>query len=288
MKRAGVGIAVFVTALALLMAPAASQNSSASLGPRQPSELESSREVELTITMWRPGRVMYRTYDGWCNVSFSTGATPPTASCNNVRTARSSEDYGPRDGELVFTEGGWKTITILIADDALAEGNEYFTVAAWEDANADPWIDRGDSVVVTILDDDAVAQAEPGSGPPATTSVSTTPAGGAAPGSTNGPTTSAPAPGAAAGPSSTSPTTTTTTTTTRTATASPVQVASPVGELEPGPGFELTSEGGAEPAAAPGGRAGGSTAGLAIGSGTAIVGALAVARRRRRWSPTQA
>jgi len=256
MKRIGAGIALIVGALMLVTPPAAAQNGSAWLSPDEPEPLESTGEIVLIVEMWRAGRVAYQTIDGTCQVTYSPGGTPPDAVCSGEK-ARAPEDYTATSGELVFTEGGSKTITIPIVDDDLTEGDESFTLAAWEEVNADPWIDRGDSEIVRIVDDES--------------------------GDTGGEERVAPTTGAGVTVEPATP-----------ETAAPpsrnLQVALPASELRPGPGFELTIEGPPRPAAARRDTGHGSTRWWAIGAGTATlgVGALAMAQRRRRWSPTQA
>ena len=49
-----------------------------------------------------------------------------------------------------------------IVDDAVAEAEEILTVAAWEEANADPWIPRGDSVTVVMVNETFVRRFFPG------------------------------------------------------------------------------------------------------------------------------
>src|SRR5688572_16232411 len=153
MKRVGPGLAVIAVALTLLTPPVAAQNSSAWFNPRSPDPLESDGKVVLSVQMWRAGRVLYRTVDGTCEVDFLSAGSPP-ADCADHDKARAPEDYTATSGELVFSAGGRKTITIPIIDDGLAEGREAFTVVAWEEANADPYWKRGDRVVVQIVDDE--------------------------------------------------------------------------------------------------------------------------------------
>jgi hypothetical protein len=263
MKRIGAGIAVIVVALTLVPPPAAAQNGSASLTPRSPYALESAGEVVLTVSLWRAGRVAYQTFDGACYVTYSRAGSPPDTICSDE--ARAPEDYTATSGELVFTEvEGSKTIKIPIVDDDLAEGDEAFTLAAWEEVNADPWIDRGDSVIVRIIDDDVK-----GGGAVATTA--TTAAGSQS--SSSAPVLTVPP---APSPVGDLP-------------APDLEVAVPSSELRPGPGFELTSELSLKPASARGGGGGGSASALAIGLGTAAagVGAVAFLRRRKQWSPTR-
>ena len=284
MKRVGAGVAVIVVALSLMTPPATSQNSSAWLTPKAPEPLERAGKVVLTVSMWRAGRVMYRTFDGLCNVGFSPGATPADAACSDERKARAPADYTATSGELVFAQGGSKQITIPIVDDGLAEGDEAFTVAAWEDANADPWLPRGDSVIVHIADDETDPSGEDVAAPEAGSSTSTSSAAPAA-----GPSKTRPA-GGSSGSALANPAPTAAKAAGPGATAPALQVALPDGDARPGPGFELTSEGAPEPAAQRRSGARGSASGLAIGSAIAALGvcALAVLWRRRRWSPTQA
>ncbi|MEY2454089.1 MAG: hypothetical protein QOD92_3663 [Acidimicrobiaceae bacterium] len=261
MKRIGAGIAVIVVAMTLVPPPAAAQNSSASLTPRAPYALESAGEVVITVSLWRAGRVAYQTFNGACYVTYSRAGDPPNTICSDE--ARAPEDYIATSGVLVFTAvEGSKTVKIPIVDDDRAEGDQRFTLLAWEEVNADPWIDRGDSVTVSIIDDERSGVATT-----ATTTAGGQPSG-SAPFSALAPTPpligDVPLPDIA------------------------VELAS--GELRPGPGFELTSEGSPQPAPAQDGGDGGSASSwLAPGLGTAAagVGALAFMRRRKQWSPTR-
>jgi hypothetical protein len=267
MRRIVAGI--FVVVLTLVAPPAAAQNGSVWLTPASPEPVEDAGEVVLTISLWRAGRVAYRTYDGACTVTYSAGGTPPDAACWGDK-ASASKDYAATSGELVFTEvEGSKTIKIPILDDDLAEWDETFTFAAWEEVNADPWIDRGDSVIVHIIDDEA-----DNTGEPAATAARTNTT-------------------AAHGRPSRSPTVVTLPPKGTPAADVPspaVDVARAAGELRPGAGFELTSDdpSGQAPARQ-GGGGGPEAAWLAPGLGTAAtgVGALAFLRRRRQWSPTR-
>jgi hypothetical protein len=258
-------VAGIVVALTLVTPPAAAQNGSAWLTPASPQPLESAREVVITVSLWRAGRVAYRTYDGACGVTYSRAGTPPDVTCSGAK-ASAPADYTATSGELVFTEvEGSKTIKIPIVDDHLAEGDEAFTVAAWEEVNADPWIDRGDSVIVRIVDDEG----NDGSAPAGTATA------------------------AASSRPSNSP---------QRATVPPRTVAidnPPVANLEkelasptlrPGPGFELSSGESPKVAPARGGRDGRSgSPWLAPGLGIAAAGVIAAAlmRRRKQWSPTR-
>lgn len=285
MKRIGAGVAAFVVGTLALVTPrAVAQNGSAWLSPKVPEVSESGGEVVLTVEMWRAGRVEYRTFDGACAVGYSPGATDPEPACRDAAAANAPDDYASTSGELVFTEGGSKTITIPIVDDDVTDRDESFTVAAWEEVNADPWIDRGDSVIVLIVDDEGdEAGQEPHTSAAAGSIGDSTSAGGPPSASAVAPPAGEPASGAEVSIDPATPTS-------AMPSSRDLQVALPVGELRPGPGFELTSEGppGPAPARAVGGD--GSPPWLAIGSGAAAmgVGALAMVQRRRRWSPTKA
>jgi hypothetical protein len=268
MRRTVAG-AIPILLLALLIAPAGAQNGSAWLDPKSSEPLESAGEVVLTVSLWRAGRVAYRTYDGACAVTYSPAGTPPDVTCGASARARAPKDYTATSGELVFTEvEGSKTIKIPIVDDELAEGNEAFTLAAWEEANADPWIDRGDSVIVHITDDDETDSAGEFAG-----AATRTPTSEARPQSSG----SATGASVASGPA-----------TAATSPSSTLDVALAAEDLRRGPGFVLTSEGSSEPAARRGSGAGRSASGMAFGLGAVAVGSLALVRRRRRWSPTRA
>lgn len=289
-------LALIVVALTLVTAPAAAQNGSAWLTPKNPEPTESAGKVVLTVSMWRAGRVAYQTFDGSCRVSYPPAGGPPNVICSEYAKARAPEDYAASSGELVFTAGGKQTITIPIVDDGVAEGNEEFTMVAWEEVNADPWIPRGSSVTVRIVDDEvdpsAGASAAPAAGtstntnsaaPAAGSSTSATVAGGQISGSAVG----APAPTSPKAPAAGGPSNPATTTTTPPPSPD-LEVASPEGGVQPEPSIELTRERAPEPAAARGGEAGDSASGFVIGLAIAAfcVGALAV-RRRRQWSPTR-
>jgi len=262
MKRIGAGIGVIVVALMLVIPSAGAQNGSAWLTPKSNHPVESAREVVLTVSMWRPSRVEYRTFDGVCDVRYDSAGGAPNPTCSDrTQKAHAPEDYTATSGELVFTEGGSKTITIAIVDDDLTEGDESFTLAAWEEANADPCggpsyvcVDRSDSVVIYITDDEVGTRERPGAAAktPTTTTVPDDRATKASP--------------------------------------SPDLVALGPEDLRPGPGFELTSERSPEAAPERADGGGGSASGLVLGLGTAAVsvGALALVWRRRRWSPTRA
>ena len=279
--RLAVWAVVLLVAPTLATPPAAAQNGSAWLDPEAPMPLESDGKVVLTVTMWRAGRVAYQTMDGACSVTYSRGGTPPDASCSGAK-ARASEDYTAQSGELVFITGGSQTITIPIADDDVSEGEEAFTLAAWEEANADPWIDRGDSVVVLIRDDELDTSEGDSAAPASRSSTNTTITRRQSSGSAAG--VPDPKGGAASTVGRTAPTT---------APQPPgeAEVALPDGELRAEPGVELKGE--VVPQAAPNRRGGdgrdGSSAGLAIALGAAavVLGTLAVTSRRRRWSAKQ-
>lgn len=288
MKRVGVGIAVIVGTLTLVTPPLAAQNGSAWLSPKSTLRRESGGEVVLTVSMWRAGRVTYQTMDGDCEVTYSRAGSTPEASCAGDK-ATAPDDYTATSGELIFTTGGTQRITIPIVDDAVAEAEEILTVAAWEEANADPWIPRGDSVTVRIIDDETEPSEEYAykSAPSTNTTVQA--------GRSSGPAVAPAAPTAST--ASTTPNTAgagivagpgPTTTTTATPPSPGLQVALPEDGMPPAPGFELTGEA-LEPTPDPGGSAGSSGGPLASRSGAfaLALGALAVARWRR-LSATQA
>ena len=265
--RLAVAAVLAVVGPTLVTPPAAAQNQSVWLSWESDHPVESAREVELTVTLWRAGRVDYRTFDGNCEVRFGRAGGAPNPNCSDgTKKATAPDDYTATSGELVFTTGGSQTISIPIANDEVAEGTEAFTLAAWEQANADPWIDRGDRVVIHINDDEVGPRGGNSAAPAARSSTNTTPAGGQSSGSAVG----------AGAADALDP-------------ASPTSATPPADELRAGPPSELTREGGPESAPDPGGGGGGSTSGLAIVAGIAAlgVGALAVMRRRRRLSATE-
>jgi hypothetical protein len=243
--------------------------------PEKPTVLESDGEVVLTLSMSRAraARVTYKTLDGNSYYAKNDAMAPG--------------DYSAVSGEVVLNAGDTVKIKIPIVDDDSAEYDETFRVWAYEEPTQGA-LQRGDASI-RIIDDDGAGDAVPPAGTgittedgPATAGSSTiTPQGGQVSGSAIGapePTSGVAAARAAA-----------TTTSTTASAAQPGEVALASGELRPGPGFELTSEAVPKPAPQRPGPSG-SASGLAIGSGFAAVGAgaLAVVRRRRRWSPTQA
>lgn len=244
--------------------PAHAQTGGPVLSPRTATVFESDGEVVLTLSIsWaRPARVKYQTVDG---------------------EAKAPVDYREVSGEVVLANGDSVKIRIPIVDDDLPEDDETFTVTALEDSSSvDGW--PWGVATVRILDDDhAVEGGAPTAatrtafeeGPAASTagsSTTLTPGNGQFDGSA-GAVRSEPA---------------TTTTTPRPLSAG--EVAAPAGEMRPGPGFELTGAGAVEPPPDRRGAAGSPADAISIGSGAAAlgVGAFAVVRRRRRWSPTQA
>jgi hypothetical protein len=261
-----ISVTAIVVALTLATQPASAQNGSAWVTPRNPEPRESAGEVVVTVSLWRAGRVAYRTYDGACEVTFPPAGSPPDATCSGA-TARAPEDYTATSGELVFTEvEGSKTIKIPIIDDHLAQGDIAFTVAAWEEVNADPWIDRGDSAIVRIIDDDGTDGSGPTAGT-ATTVASSRPS--SPPSGATLPLTTVPIDDPPA-------------------TDLEKELASPA--LRPGPGFELSSGNAPKSAPARDGPDGGSgSRWLAPGLGIAAAAVIAAAlmRRRKQWSPTQ-
>lgn len=233
--------------------------------------LESDGEVVLTLSQHPggSGRLRYSTADGTC-------VPPPRAgdAFEGFREqppcepeARAPADYGAVDGVFDGTTRS-KTIRIPIVDDDLSEGTEAFTVYAWGEPNGyntDPY--GGPSVIVRIDDDDS-----DDSGKPAASTATTTTAAGSQP-SSSAPVLTVPT---APSPDEHAP-------------APDLAVAVPSAELRPGQGFELTSEEPRGPAAGRGGERDGSASWLALGLGTAAaaVGAVALLRRRKQWSPTR-
>jgi hypothetical protein len=218
---------------------------------------ESNGAVVVTLRMHGPGRVQYQTMDGWCE----QGLTSPLPTCW-APYARAPGDYGAVSGEVLFTEAGTRQITIPIVDDGEDEDLESFTV--W--ATAGP--DRG-WANASIIDDDG---AQDNAGDPGPATMSTT-------------TIRRPAPGSS--PIAVPPVDEAVVTTS----PSPrleVKIAS--GELQPGPGFELMSDEGAQPAPDrqnENGR-GASPVALGVSAAAAATGGVAMSvQRRRRWSPTR-
>lgn len=271
LRLAILGVATVVAAT-LVTPPAAAQNGSAWLSPESPEPLESSGKVVLTVSMWRAGRVAYQTLDGACQVSFSPGGTPPDASCSGEK-ADSPEDYTATSGELIFATGGSKTITIPIVDDALEDSGEAFTLMAWEEANADPWIDRGDSVIVRIYDEDGASSDDSAAAAQGSSSISPA-AGGQSPVQAAG-ATGTRSPRTTLAPAASSETTP----------PSDLPVAAPGGDVSPESEVELAGDSGAERPSDPPADRRASPFGLAAGLATAAVGvgvlAATLGRRRR-------
>ena len=86
-------------------------------------------------------------------LSAASGRPVSAAFATVVGTATAPDDFASRGGLLAFDPGGplRQTITVTIADDDLAEGDEAFALALSDVANAG---DGGDATV-TITDDDA-------------------------------------------------------------------------------------------------------------------------------------
>lgn len=222
---------------------------------------EAAGEVVLTLEFGGTGNVKYRTID---------------------ETARAPEDYTAVSGEVVFTHPGSRKIRIPIADDTLAEGGyETFAVHAVEEPNPDPWPYAGDTVTVRIIDDDT-AEAPTAEAPSSSTSAGSL--GQDSQGVNGGsPSTVVEAPSATDGAALTTQTSTTA--------AAAREPALP--ELRPGPGFELTSTAAARlsDSQETTREAGGSFPSTMVVSGTAAFAsgalALALVKRRCRWSPTR-
>jgi LPXTG-motif cell wall-anchored protein len=281
MKRIVAGFVLFTLTFTITSADA--QNGSVWLSQSSPNASESTRVVVVSVSLWRAGRVAYKTMDGDCAVEFSRGGTAPEATCSRYGAARADEDYTARSGELVFTDVAAscepgdaacsQKIHIPIADDDVDDSGESFTFAAWEVANADPWIDRGDSMVFEILDNedendsyDYNASAGSGTATSSTTAPERSPRSRSAPLGTQPPK-----------PSSIG---------NRPARGLTADVASP--SLQPGPGFELRSDAPPRVPTSPATRREQSSS-WPIGLGAAALagGGLALVRRRGRWSPTQ-
>ena len=258
---------LIVVLVTVVTPPVAAQIGAPWWVPDDVEVLESDGEVVLTLSFsWRrPGRVRYRTVQA---------------------SASEAEDYTAVTGEVVFTDtSGSTTIRIPIADDDRAERVESFTVEAWEEPTPDPWAGTG-RASVRIIDDDGEAdgEADGAGGEPAGTATTATTTAGRRPSRPR----SVPIPLAgltvstSAGADAAIATTVPSRPSDREA-----ELAS--GDLRPGPGFELPTDGPVEGAPDPGGGRGGAT-GLGMGLGTAAmsVGAVAWVQRRRRWSPKRA
>jgi hypothetical protein len=238
--------------LVLVARPAGAQLPDPQVSPSGPQVRESEGHIVLTISKMAPGRVVYRTSDGSC--SYQGAPCPP---------AKAPQDYEAVSGEVIFAQAGSRFISIPIVNDDIWEFSEAFSFEAYDGDDSAGW-PTGRFVTIRIHDDDYHDEA--------TTTTTTTAAGkqssSSAPVVTLPPTPSPvgdlPAPDLA------------------------VELASPM--LQPGPGFELTGDASAGPAA-PAGRGGGdgSASWWAPGLGTAAasVGAVELVRRRRRWSSTR-
>lgn len=246
-----------------------------SWSPETVEVAESSGTIELTITKGGPGHVRYRTEDGSCETrSGPTFTEPERYQCRPP--AQAPNDYGAVSGDLIFAEGGSKTIRVPIVDDNVDETSEAFTVYAHEgDETAGGW--TGTNGTVWIVDDDGDADNDAcrsnhcpwASGPgELATTPTTTARRGASQGSS--PPSTVP-PGRLPPPSELK-----------------AELAS--GDLRPGPGFELVI--GADPQATPArdGHDDGSAPWSALGRATVAVaagtGGVVWVRRRRRWSPS--
>lgn len=281
MKRVIAFVVVFVWAL--VAPPAMAQSGSSGWSPTSAQPLESAGEVVLRFTAVEAGRIVYYTSDSDCNrhpfTDSPAGTNPLEPGCGRP-LARAGEDYVAVRGEWIFTEPGSRTIRVPILDDDIDEPEEPFGVHAstYDDAAEQLSVY---TAVVRIIDDDVAPSGGSTAAPAPGNSTNSNSAAAAGPSTNTSPAGSQSSGSTVGNPTPTSP---------KAALPSTrLQMASPDGEFRPGPGFELTSEGAPEPAQRRGG-AGGSGFALAIGSGTAALGvaALAVVRRRRRWSPTQA
>lgn len=280
--------AVLVLALAPALSPAGAQEvHDSTLRPEYAEVSEHQRQIVLTFTKIEAGRVVYWTQDGTCwdgleqpgwglDAVTTTSSTTPSEKCQQP-PAEAPEDYAELSGEMVFTEPGSRSLTVTIVDDGRDEGDEYFMVRAseYDDvARQTTW----HFSEIRIVDDDGPGT--PGAPTSATTAApprgSGTPTGagsgagdGVGPPAAGAPRSGVAAPFVTVPPPATSP-----------------RVTSLLGELEPGPGFQLGTD--ATPSAANGQRRrSGSTLALLLGATATGAGGLA-AWRWRRWSPTRA
>lgn len=272
MKRFWTFLMILTSLIALGTPLAEAQPGGTDMRPRSPRVLESDGEVVLTLTISapRPTRVKYRTFDV---------------------EAKTPGDYTAVSGEaLIF--GNTVTIRIPIVDDDGAESEETFIVRSWEAPPEEvspeppknwPW---GTAIVRLIDDDSDVGTGSPDAvssttseDAPAPAAVSTTLMPRGAHFSSSAIDARAPIAVDAA----------TTSTITTAVPPTPGEVALPLDELRPGPGFEDTGEEAREAVTERGGVGGDSASGLVIGSGLAAigVGALAAVRRRQRRSTSQ-
>lgn len=265
-------IACTVVLVSVLLAPAArgQMPGPADWSPREVRPLESAGEVVLTFTTQSPGRTEYYTKDGDCSgypsAEDPANDTPFSPSECGRPFARAGEDYGAVTGEWNFTEPGSRTIRIPIVDDDLDETDgEAFQMFAVH--KTDSWPSKVvHNAYIRIVDDDP---RDDGDAPSAVVTTVTRaeqrPAGSSAP-PARAPTTVASPP-------------------------ADLEVTLPSDELEPGPGFELVSEGSSEPAPEHGGDSDGRSraawSALVLASGAVSAGGVAWVRRRRRWSPTR-
>jgi hypothetical protein len=268
-KRTIAGMVVLVS---VLVAPRATAQTSPQpqpyWSPRDTPPVESVGEVVLTFTTPGTGRWEYYTKDGDCDgypsAEDPANETPLSPAECGRPFARAGEDYVAVRGEWIFTAPGSRTITIPIMNDDLDETDgEAFSINAFYKDSA---LGHLVNAYIRIEDDDPNDDGDA----PAVVVTTVTRADQRSTG--------------ASAPPARAPTTVA-------APPADLAVALPSGELEPGPGFELVSEGASGPASELGGDSdGGSPAArsaLVLGSVAVAAGAAVWVRRRRRWSPTR-
>ena len=276
-----VAVAVGVLACALVGVPLAMAQpfDSPGLGPSQQTLSEKDGRVVLTLSRSTPGRVVYRTKNGSCRNPYN--GQPST--CR--REARAPDDYEGVEGEVTFTGRGSHEIVIPIVDDDLVEGMEAFEVEAHELTDTGGW--AGSSwAIVSIIDDEADCWYPPcpeADGSETAATVTT-----ASPAGTNGASTAAaaaPTPRSAGLPESPVPRTN------GPAAPPPPPPSDPESEtllsdLQPGDGFELSSEAQASSSPQPAtGDDSPEPSALPVAALAAVVSASGVAwaRRRKQW-----
>lgn len=243
--------------------------------------VESAGEVVLKFTTEDPGRTEYYTKDGDCSgypsAEDPANETPVSPDECGRPYARAGEDYGAVRGEWTFTEAGSRTIRIPIVDDDLDETDgEAFTIIAVHQTDFWPTAVLYNAFI-HIGDDDPRDDSD--GGPSSSSSDANA------------------IPGSAAGDALVGRAATVSAIPAPVAGGEDPNVALQAGsgselasdELQPGAGFELTSDQSPEPPSARGDGGGGSTSWLPLGLGGAAlsVGAIVLARRRLRWSPTR-
>ena len=270
MRRTVAGVGVVVAVLLVPLADASHGEWSA----RTTDVPESAGTVVLALSKATPGRVVYRTHDGFCETWTDGNPLNLTYAQTVCQTpARASQDYEAVSGEVLFTEAGSKTIIIQILDDDIDEREETFSVEANE-AESTPGGATRSIAVVNIRDDDDADGVESLAAPATTTT--TTGRRPAAPSAAAATTVPSPGPTAPESLTGAAPITT------------DVKIEQVSGDLRPGPGFALGADDPAWLSAPEAGRRG-ATSPLTFGVAGAAAGAGAVGwiRRRRRWSSTR-